>query len=160
MMGLRTLDQRVVMAPRFALIGSVEEGIASYSDGEKWGYLRDGKPITPAIYDAAWPVDLPQGIALLTKAADAGNAEGLASLGDCHAHGTGVAKDPAKALALYRRAADLGEPQAWIGLAELHEEGAGVVKSFAEAEKWYRKALGTAWDEVAREGLKRLGARP
>lgn len=74
------------------------------------------------------------------RAADHGQARGLAELGRMHANGLGFPKDEAAAVKLYRQAADKGET---LGLTELGRclvLGRGVARDDAEALKWFQQA--------------------
>ena len=93
----------------------------------------------------------------LRKNAEAGMARSQADLGWCYEHGSGVAKNKAKAFKWYRTAAEKGNVSAQSHLGSCYENGVGVAKDELEAIKWYRKAaeqedprgqflLGTAYD--------------
>jgi len=77
---------------------------------------------------------------LYRKAADAGNAPAMISLGGMYRDGRGVAKDEAEAVRLYRKAADAGNAAAIARLGFMYKDGRGVAKDDAEAVRLYRKA--------------------
>jgi TPR repeat protein len=91
--------------------------------------------------------------ALFRKAADAGHAGAMFSLGLVYARGAGVSRDPAEALRWYRKAADAGNSAAMSVLGVAYEEGAGVDADAVEAMLWWRKAA-EAGDTPA---MNRLG---
>jgi len=76
----------------------------------------------------------------LQRAADQGDAEATAYLGQMYLSGAGVEQDRARALALLHAAAEQGSGQAYFGLGMAYERGTGVAKSYEEAEKNYRLA--------------------
>jgi TPR repeat protein len=86
------------------------------------------------------------------KAADLGNAAGMAGLANLYLEGKGVGSDVAKAVGLYKRAADLGNAGALSQLALLHIQGKGVEKSDTTAVAYYRKAA-TLGNPVAMNNL-------
>src|SRR5689334_7131543 len=54
------------------------------------------------------PEAMPDAVALYRQAADAGNAQGMAELGQCYSNGWALERDLDKAIALFRKAAALG----------------------------------------------------
>jgi TPR repeat protein len=95
----------------------------------------------------------PEAIALFRKAAEAGHAGAMYSLGLASANGAGVAKDLAEAGRWYRKAADAGNAIAMGALGLAYEEGAGVEADPVVAMLWCRKAA-EAGDTPA---MNRLG---
>ena len=91
--------------------------------------------------------------ALFRKAADAGHAGAMYSLGVAFASGAGVAKDPVEAARWYRKAADAGSPEGMSALGMAYEEGFGVDADPVVAMLWWRKAA-EAGDTPA---MNRLG---
>jgi uncharacterized protein len=82
-----------------------------------------------------------QGMALLQKAADGGNADAQLTLGYFYAKGeSGLTPDPVKAAEYYLRAAKTGNVDAQynIGLAYVRAEG--VAQDYEEALTWFTKA--------------------
>ena len=81
--------------------------------------------------------DESRGIALLEKAARAGNSAAAFRIGMLLAHGEhGVAKDPDRALAYFRAAAAGGEKEAFYNIGAAYGSGRGVKRSYAEALGW------------------------
>jgi hypothetical protein len=76
----------------------------------------------------------------LQKAADAGDAVAMNSLGYLYEHGLGVAQDYAQARQWYQKAADAGNTDAMYNLGVLHEYGRGVAQDYDKAREWYQKA--------------------
>ena len=77
------------------------------------------------------------------KAAEEGNADAQAALGNCYLDGTGVEKEETKAVRLFRKAAEQGHPEAQYQIGECYYEGFndwGVEVDESEAVKWYLKA--------------------
>jgi hypothetical protein len=71
------------------------------------------------------------------KAAEAGHADAMFSVGVCYRQGQGVEQDDAKAAAWYRRAAEKGQGEAAFNLGSSYANGRGVEKDEREALKWY-----------------------
>jgi TPR repeat protein len=79
--------------------------------------------------------------ALYRRAADAGDARGMADLGNMYLNGEGVAKDLSEALRLIRKAADAGDPRGQARLAGMYAQGAaGLSKDFVEALRLARQS--------------------
>ena len=91
--------------------------------------------------------------ALFRKAAEAGHAGAMHSLGVIFASGAGVAKDPVESARWYRKAADAGNPEGMSALGMAYEEGFGVEADPVVAMLWWRKAA-EAGDTPA---MNRLG---
>lgn len=76
------------------------------------------------------------GFKWVQKAADAGDVNGLAYVGNCYAEGLGVSPDPYKAKSYLQEAADQGQIEAICKLGELamqEENYFEAVKRFKEA---------------------------
>lgn len=73
--------------------------------------------------------DIIKGMALITKAADAGLAMAANTLGLIYEKGMGVTVDLPKAALYYKKAADGGYPESMYRLALLYRDGKGVTKS-------------------------------
>jgi TPR repeat protein len=71
--------------------------------------------------------------ALLTEAAEAGNAKALDALGSYYEYGIGTPVDLRKAFECYRRASGYGLPGAIYNLGVCYFEGTGTRKSNARA---------------------------
>jgi len=91
------------------------------------------------------------------KAADAGQAEGMAKLGSMYESGRGVGTDYAQAISWYRKAADAGDGSGMSKLGSMYENGHGVQTDYAEAVAWYRKAA-KAGDSTGMVDLGRMYA--
>ena len=87
------------------------------------------------------PADVSGGLDILTRGAEAGNAEALNRLGQVYRMGaSGIPRDEKKALDLFERAAAAGSASALMPLADMHLNGEGTVASGAEAIEYYRQA--------------------
>lgn len=80
--------------------------------------------------------DIVQAMALLKKAADAGNAPSQALLGDI----LDQAEFDEEALTYYRKAAQQGNADGEFGVGKMHAAGEGVKRDAAEALKWITRA--------------------
>ena len=94
-----------------------------------------------------------EAVALFRKAADAGHAGAMFSLGLAFARGAGVDKDLVESARWYRKAADAGNPEGMGALGMAYEEGFGVEVDPVVAMLWWRKAA-EAGDTPA---MNRLG---
>jgi TPR repeat protein/3D (Asp-Asp-Asp) domain-containing protein len=74
------------------------------------------------------------------KAAGAGLADAMYSLGRCYHLGEGVDKDAAEAAKWYLKAAETGDADGMYSLGRCYHLGEGVTKDAAEAANWFRKA--------------------
>lgn len=74
------------------------------------------------------------------KAAEAGDAEAMRTVGEIYAMGKGVVQDYGEAIEWYQKAANVGNTSAMIAMGKLYAEGKGVEQNFGEAMKWYEKA--------------------
>ncbi|WJG10191.1 tetratricopeptide repeat protein [Aliiglaciecola sp. LCG003] len=81
-----------------------------------------------------------QGIELMTKAGDLGEAEAWFELGLIHNEGDGIDKNIPAAIDYYQRAIELGNARAAANLGYLYEIGNGVTKSNKRALAYYRIA--------------------
>jgi TPR repeat protein len=88
------------------------------------------------------PKDDTQAVAWYRKAAEAGDARGMANLGRMYADSKGgLPRDDAQALAWYRKAADAGDGPAMTFLGFMYlSGGGGLPKDDVQAVAWYRKA--------------------
>jgi TPR repeat protein len=84
--------------------------------------------------------DYANALALLQKAADAGNADAMNRLGDLYYGGHGVAQDYAKARGWYQKAAEASNADAMYNLGRIYQKGHGVAQDYAQAREWYKKA--------------------
>lgn len=69
------------------------------------------------------------------KAADAGNADGMTTVGAAYVDGRGVEKDAEEAMRWFRRGAEGGDPEAMTNIGQLVNS-----EDAAEALRWYRRA--------------------
>ena len=78
-----------------------------------------------------------RGVALLEKAARAGQGPAAFRIGMLLAHGeSGVANDPARALDYFRAAAAGGEAEAFYNIGAAYASARGVRRNYAEALGW------------------------
>jgi TPR repeat protein len=77
------------------------------------------------------------------RAADAGSATAMYSLGRMNESGTGMARDYVQAVSWYRRAAGAGYAQGMSAMGRMYQNGTGVEKDDAQALTWFRKAAVT-----------------
>ena len=82
------------------------------------------------------PAEPAKGLALLKKAAHAGEADAAFELGMAYAHGTSVEQNLNYAFGYYLKAALQGHMKAQYALAKLYMEGRGVPQDYNEAMKW------------------------
>jgi hypothetical protein len=81
--------------------------------------------------------DEARGIALIEKAARAGQSPAAFRIGMLLMNGeSGVAKDPARALAYFRAAAAGGEAEAFFNIGAAYASGRGVKRDYGEALGW------------------------
>ena len=95
----------------------------------------------------------------LQKAADAGDAVAMNSLGYLYEKGLGVVQDYAQAHQWFQKAAEAGNYHAMERLGYLYEHGLGVAQDYAQARQWYQKAA-DAGNAGARQALARLLSAP
>jgi len=98
--------------------------------------------------------DYAKALPLWQKAADAGNADAMNSLGDLYYYGRGVAQDYAQARNWYQKAAAAGNPAAMFSLGWLYKNGQGVAQDLAKAREWFKKA--DAGDAAAKQKASEL----
>lgn len=84
--------------------------------------------------------DQKAGAEWLQKAADAGNMDAAAELGNSYMNGLGVDQDNSKAFALLSKAAAAGLPGAEVNLGYLYSTGRGVAKDLYQFIVWSVKA--------------------
>jgi hypothetical protein len=88
--------------------------------------------------DARHPVE--RVMALLTRAADAGEPHAQAALGRLHFEGKLIPRDPRAALRCFLAAAEAGHAQAQAWLGDVLLTGQDVLVDRETARRWYRKA--------------------
>ncbi|KAL4427757.1 hypothetical protein ABPG75_001846 [Micractinium tetrahymenae] len=86
--------------------------------------------------------DHEQAFKYLLQAADAGDSDAMAHLGNMYANGQGVAQDNATALIWFRSAADMGNPAGYLGMGYMHMAGHGVAKDYSKAINYLSAAAG------------------
>ena len=79
-------------------------------------------------------------IAIIRRAAEAGDRESQVTLGWLYSNGEGVPRDKAEAARWYKRAAEQGDVKAQLALGWLYYSGDGVKRDLREAAYWYGKA--------------------
>jgi hypothetical protein len=83
------------------------------------------------------PKDEAKGVALIEKAARAGNSAAAFRIGMLLANGTnGVVKDSTRSLAYFRAGAAGGEAEAFFNIGAAYASGRGVKRDYAEALGW------------------------
>jgi TPR repeat protein len=95
-------------------------------------YTRDGK--------AGRMKDYGEALKWFELAAEAGDANSLAQIGQLYEEGLGVEKDEGTALKYYRKAAEKGDSAGQYKMGEAYGSGNGVAQNYEEAFKWYLKA--------------------
>ena len=88
----------------------------------------------------AAPVNLPDAVRFLTKAAEKGQPVAQFRLGSMYEHAEGVATDLAKAAHWYEMSASQGNRKAMHNLAVFYATGALGRKNMGEAARWFEKA--------------------
>jgi len=101
--------------------------LGTYADSTQPAYANVAKNDTVA---AAW----------YRKAAEAGDARGMANLGVMYANGRGVPQDDAQAVNWYRKAAEAGDADGMTNLGWMYQNGRGVARDDAQAVNWYRQS--------------------
>jgi len=106
-------------------------------------YLMQGPSAVEALANgqrAESQKDYAQALNWYRKAADHGNSDAQAKIGDFYWYGRGVGQDYFQAMDWYRKAAGQGNAYAEYSLGYLFEFGQGVAQDYAQAVAWYRKA--------------------
>ena len=104
-------------------------------------------------------------LAVWMPAAQAGDVEAMANVGEIFERGLGESANYQAAALWYRKAAEAGNSRAQFNLGTLYEQGLGVAVDKAAALNWYRKAWGMEEDNVIfqsaaqRELEARIGER-
>ena len=89
------------------------------------------------------PQRLAEAVALLQRAATAGNAEAEHNLAIQFALGRGVPQDERRAFELFGKAAAQGHARAQVNLATFYAQGRGTTRDQAQARSWYERAAGS-----------------
>ncbi len=130
--------------------GQIDEAQARYTRAADTGYVPAMNSLaTTMLYrENAALTDAPIALTWLRRAADAGFAPALVTLGDLHVEGRAVEANPATAAGFYRRAAEMGSPDGQTALAGAYADGTGVTRDDAEAERLYRLAVAQNWGDA------------
>jgi TPR repeat protein len=130
----------VVVLPLIVFVCSASCSAGDYEDG--WVAYERG--------------DYKTALALLTGAANQGNALAQTALGLVYYKGRGVAQDYGQAIIWLRKAAEQGRPAAQLLLAEMYEQGKGGPQDYAAAYRWYSRA---AADGFLDKEIRDMGIR-
>lgn len=87
-------------------------------------------------------------LAVWMPAAQAGDAEAMANVGEIFERGLGETPNYEAAAIWYRKAAEAGNTRAQFNLGTLYEQGLGVEADRMAALNWYRRAWGMEEDNV------------
>jgi TPR repeat protein len=103
-----------------------------------------------------------RGIALLEKAARAGQAPAAFRIGMLLAHGdSGLANDPVRALEYFKAAAAGGEAEAFFNIGAAYASARGVRRNYAEALGWLIVAQQRGAESNAADALRaQIKSRP
>ncbi|MEN8626097.1 caspase family protein [Psychrobacter proteolyticus] len=85
-------------------------------------------------------IDYAKAIQSMKQAANKGNANAMASIGNRYDNGQGVTQDYTTAMSWYKKAADKGNTVAMYNLGVMYENGKGVTQDYRTAMGWYKKA--------------------
>jgi TPR repeat protein len=108
--------------------------ICTNAVGQTVVWQRDDSPLPPVA-----PTDQ-ELMAKYRKAADAGDADAMNSIGLMYDNGQGVPRDAQQAMVWYRKAAAGGNSNAALQLGFDYGTGHGVPIDYQQAMAWYRKA--------------------
>jgi len=82
-----------------------------------------------------------EGLALLRRAGDLGDAQAMLALGEIYSQdGEGHIYDEKEAMRWYRKAAEAGNREGMLNVGGFYDAGIGVPESDELAVEWYRKA--------------------
>jgi TPR repeat protein len=115
--------------------------------GQTVVWQRDDSPLPPVA-----PTDQ-ELMAKYRKAADAGDANAMNSIGLMYDNGQGMPRDDQQAMAWYRKAAAGGNSNAALQLGFDYGTGHGVPVNYQQAMAWYRKAA----DEGNAAAMRNIG---
>jgi hypothetical protein len=104
--------------------------------------IRGGEYVA---YDRA---DYKTALNVWLAAAEAGDAEAQANVGEIFERGLGGQPNYASALIWYEKSAAQGNRRAQFNLGTFYEQGLGVEKDLITALNWYRSAWGLPVDEI------------
>jgi len=97
------------------------------------------------------PVDEPENIRNLRKAAQTGDAVAQMFLGVSYDSGQGVPQDHAEAIKWYRKAAEQGDDEAQFELGWAYTDGKSVPQDFIQAYMWFDLAAAHENDTYAED---------
>jgi TPR repeat protein len=101
------------------------------------------------------PKDEARAVALIEKAARAGQSAAAFRIGMLLANGEGgVSKDPVRAMAYFRAGAAGGEPEAFFNIGAAYASARGVKRDYAEALGWLIVARHRGADAKAEQSLR------
>lgn len=99
--------------------------------------------------------DRAKGVALIEKAARAGQSAAAFRIGMLLAHGeSGVARDPVRALAYFKAGAAGGEAEAFFNIGAAYASARGVKRDYAEALGWLIVAGKRGTNSSAEQSLR------
>ncbi len=125
----------------FNAVGAVfAETAATEAPAEKPAAEMTAEELYQAGNQAADAEDYGKAMEYYQLAADAGNAEGLRSIGALYANGAGVEEDYEKAAEYFQLAADQGDGKAFNNLGLLYQYGIGVEQDIGKAVENYERA--------------------
>jgi S1-C subfamily serine protease len=132
------------------LLPLVVNGCAKQSSGFVEAKTASSNNAQPSLgFKVLWP-ESAEGLKLLQKDAEQGNAESQFHLGRCYCDGHFVPQDREKAVQWYRKAAEQNYALAQCSLGICYTTGQGVAKDYVEAYKWWLLAAAQG-DEVAKQ---------
>mgnify|MGYP000660161936 CR=1 FL=1 len=100
----------------------------------------DGEQLNSQGLEAFHRGDLRGARRFFSRAADAGNLEGINNLAMMTLQGQGVPVNVEEAIRLFRSAADAGHPTAAENLGHIYHSGLGVPADAARARAWFQRA--------------------
>ena len=92
----------------------------------------------------------------MRRAAEQGDPEGQAALGDMYGAGSGVTKNPEQAARWHQQAAAQGHPGAQFAYGQACATGSGVDRNVTQALKWLTLAVNAGYGAAADEALSAL----
>src|SRR3954471_9649266 len=147
-----TVSAAAANSPKKAALETKDSGpvLMSRTDGGGWSNVKEleqaaakGNPKAEAqlgemlLRGDGIAKDEPRGIALIEKAARAGNSAAAFRMGMLLANGdSGVAKDEVRALDYFRAAAAGGEAEAFFNIGAAYASARGVKRDYGEALGW------------------------
>jgi TPR repeat protein len=105
--------------------------------GQAVVWQRDDAPLPPVVAPPPGDHELME---KYRKAADAGDADAMNSIGLMYENGQGAPEDIQQAIVWYRKAAAGGNSNAELQLGFFYGTGRGVPQDYRQAMAWYRKS--------------------